>query len=66
MAESPEELVGKVLAGSYRIERRLGAGGMGEVYEASHLRLRRRFAVKMLYANIASNSEAAARVQRFL
>ncbi len=41
-------LTGLVVSGSYRITSLIGAGGMGEVYEAEHLRLGRRVAVKIL------------------
>ena len=44
------ELIGLVLGGSYEIERLIGEGGMGAVYEAKHVRLPRKFAVKMLNA----------------
>jgi eukaryotic-like serine/threonine-protein kinase len=39
---------GCVLAGKYRIERKLGAGGMGMVFEATHLMLAERVAIKVL------------------
>jgi serine/threonine-protein kinase len=37
---------GEVFQDTYVLERVIGEGGMGRVYEASHRRLTRRFAVK--------------------
>ncbi len=59
-----EQIIGKVLQETYRIERLIGEGGMGAVYEASHLRLRRRFAIKLLFPQVAQSSEAVARFRR--
>ncbi|MET0791838.1 MAG: serine/threonine-protein kinase, partial [Polyangiaceae bacterium] len=42
--------VGGVVGESYRILGLLGSGGMGEVYEAEHLRLQAKVAVKVLRA----------------
>jgi serine/threonine-protein kinase len=56
---------GKILAGSYRIVRLLGEGGMGKVYEAAHVRLtKKRYAVKVLHAGAADNAEVYARFRR--
>jgi serine/threonine protein kinase len=59
-----EDLVGEVLEGAYRIERLLGAGGMAKVFEATHLRLGRRVAVKVMARELAANAEALARFHR--
>ena len=52
----------QIIAGTYRIIRLIGEGGMGAVYEARHTRLPRRFAVKVLFQHVAEHSEA---VERF-
>ena len=49
--------------GRYRIERKLGAGGMGTVYLASHALLRRPTAIKVLASDDASR-ESVARFER--
>jgi tRNA A-37 threonylcarbamoyl transferase component Bud32 len=43
-----DELVGKTLDGRYLITRVLGRGGMGKVYEADHIGLGKRVAVKLI------------------
>ena len=45
---APDLLVGKVLEERYEVVRRLGAGAMGAVYEVRHLRLGKRFAMKII------------------
>ena len=44
--------LGRVVAG-YRIEERIGRGGMGLVYRAEHLKLRRRAAIKIIAPELA-------------
>ncbi|MBL1074338.1 ABC transporter substrate-binding protein [Nocardia sp. 2] len=54
---------GDVFAG-YVIERRLGGGGMGEVYLARHPRLPRLVAVKLLGRDFLADNEVRARFER--
>jgi serine/threonine-protein kinase len=53
-------MIGRVFAG-YAIVSEIGAGGMGRVYLATHRRLGRRAAVKVLLPEFASDPEIAAR-----
>ncbi len=55
---------GLVIEDTYRIVRRIGVGGMGEVYEATHARLAGRYAIKLLLREIASDPVLMARFQR--
>jgi serine/threonine protein kinase len=55
---------GDILAGKYRVERVLGAGGMGVVVQATHLELDERVALKFLLPEALENAEAAARFVR--
>jgi predicted esterase len=50
--------------GSYVILAPLGAGGMGEVYRARHVKLGREVAVKVLPAELASHSDRRQRFER--
>jgi serine/threonine-protein kinase len=59
-----DPLIGEVLAGSFRVMELLGSGGMGRVYAADHVRLPKRFAVKVLHETMSQHQEAAARFER--
>jgi serine/threonine-protein kinase len=55
---------GDVLAGKYRIDAILGAGGMGVVVAAHHIHLDHRVAIKFLVPGALANAEAVARFAR--
>jgi serine/threonine protein kinase len=57
------DLSGTLLADRYRVVRRLGSGGMGTVYLAEHIVLRKSFAVKVLSTDFWSKRSS---VDRFL
>jgi tetratricopeptide (TPR) repeat protein len=55
---------GRVVAGRYRIERMLGQGAMGEVYEAEDLELGERVALKALRPDIARDERLLLRFKK--
>ncbi len=56
--------LGSIIAGRYRIERVLGAGGMGFVYAARNLNLNELVAVKVLHPKVAVDEESTERFLR--
>ncbi len=60
----PQSLVGTVIGGRYRIERVIGEGGMGAVYQAEHTHMRKRLAVKVLHPEMSRLPEVVARFER--
>lgn len=50
--------------GGFRLEKRLGTGGMGVVYQAMQLTLNRRVALKVLPFNLAADASAVERFSR--
>jgi tRNA A-37 threonylcarbamoyl transferase component Bud32 len=52
---------GAIVGGSYRVDRLLGEGGMGQVFAVTHLKLNKRFALKMLKKELARDPETRAR-----
>ena len=56
--------IGRVIDERYRIVEVLGEGGMGAVFVADHLRLRKQVALKIIRADFAAHSQAEARFAR--
>ncbi|MBV8553482.1 MAG: serine/threonine protein kinase, partial [Acidobacteriaceae bacterium] len=54
----------RVIDGKYRLERRIGSGGMGAVYQASDLRLDRVVAIKVMTGRLFGNNAALRRFER--
>ncbi|MBK9036257.1 MAG: serine/threonine protein kinase [Myxococcales bacterium] len=59
-----DTLVGTVIGGRYQLLRRIGKGGMGLVYEADHLGIGKRVAVKVLLDKYTDDPEVVARFER--
>ncbi len=70
MSHSKEELhadappPGTILAGKYRVDGLLGAGGMGYVLAATHLQLGERVAIKMILPALSRDAEVVGRFLR--
>jgi eukaryotic-like serine/threonine-protein kinase len=60
----PQSLVGTLLADRYRVEALLGSGGMGSVYRAQHVHMRKSVAIKVLHREMTCLPEVVARFER--
>jgi serine/threonine-protein kinase len=56
--------IGAVISGKYRVVRLLGDGGMGSVYEAEHLQLGSRVAIKVLHPELVRRPGLVERLLR--
>jgi len=64
MGEPAELAPGLVVAGRYCVERLLGKGGMGAVYEVRHVHTDERFALKVLHQAVVTDALALERFRR--
>jgi serine/threonine-protein kinase len=55
---------GQTLDGTYHLQRLVGEGGMGAVYEATHARLAGRYAIKVLLRELSDQPDIRARFDR--
>lgn len=53
-----------IAGGKYRLDRRLGRGGMGAVYAGTHVELERPVAIKLLLADFTTDPQALERFRR--
>ncbi|MCI0488104.1 MAG: serine/threonine protein kinase [Blastocatellia bacterium] len=59
-----DELIGQVLDGKYRMDKKLGQGGMGAVYLSTHVGTGRPVAVKVITPRYMTNEEFVGRFKR--
>jgi serine/threonine-protein kinase len=58
------DLVGQVIADRYHVLKKLGEGGMGQVYLAEHVKMGRRSAIKVMNPSMVHDPDAVARFNR--
>ena len=61
---SDDPMIGTIIAGRYRVDARLGEGGMGAVYRVEHLHMRKKLALKVLHREMTTQTEIVARFER--
>ncbi|MBL8716471.1 MAG: serine/threonine protein kinase [Myxococcales bacterium] len=59
-----DPILGTTIAGRYRVESRLGEGGMGSVYRVEHTAMRKKLALKLLHREMTRQPEMVARFER--
>ncbi len=64
LAPKKADLVGQVIAGRYRVVGKLGQGGMGTVYKATHATMGQQLAIKVLNSEFSGDIEVAKRFMR--
>src|SRR5688572_28308555 len=64
MGTDPKHLVGTTLSGRYRIEKPIGEGGMGAIFQATQLSLGRLVAIKVVKTEHEDGSDAMKRFER--
>jgi serine/threonine-protein kinase len=64
MTSPAERVLGRVIAERYRVLEQVGSGGMGEVYRAEHIGLKRPTALKFMRPALGGEPAALARFRR--
>ncbi len=60
----PDPLIDTLIAGRYRVVKRLGEGGMGEVYLAMHEAIEKKVALKVLRTEYSAKADIVTRFQQ--
>jgi serine/threonine-protein kinase len=63
-AADPQEIVGQIVGDRYLVKSLIGEGGMGRVYEAEHIEIGKRVAIKILHPVYSRTPEVVARFRR--
>ncbi|MGH7713661.1 MAG: serine/threonine-protein kinase, partial [Gemmatimonadaceae bacterium] len=64
MEQPADDLVGTIVADRYHIIERIGLGGMGQVFLAEHVRMKRKSALKVMREALTSDPIAVSRFHR--
>jgi serine/threonine-protein kinase len=59
-----DDIIGSVIADRYHVLRKLGEGGMGQVYLAEHVKMGRMSAIKVMSAALIHDADAVGRFNR--
>ncbi|HEX3596101.1 MAG TPA: protein kinase, partial [Polyangiaceae bacterium] len=59
----PDPLIGTVIGERYRVDEKLGVGGMGAVYRGEHVLMRKPVAVKVLHREMTTMTEVVKRFE---
>jgi serine/threonine protein kinase len=62
--EGADAWIGKVIDGRYRVQARVGSGGMGAVYRVEHVRMGKVAAMKVLHRELAKEDQIVKRFRR--
>src|SRR3982751_3358408 len=63
-AAPANNLVGQIIAERYHVLKKLGEGGMGQVYLAEHVKMGRKSAVKVMHPGMVHDADAISRFNR--
>jgi eukaryotic-like serine/threonine-protein kinase len=58
------DLLGQIIADRYHVLKKLGEGGMGQVYLAEHVKMGRKSAVKVMHPGMVHDADAISRFNR--